>query len=139
MAFVEWEDRYSVHDDTIDEHHRRLFDIVNMLHDAVWAKSDRGILGNIVQMLRQHSEEHFSAEEEAMQRHEFPGIDDHCREHRMLLEGLSGIERRLKAADHSLGMDMLHFLLRDWLQIHILTHDKQYAPYFKNSPSLQGC
>lgn len=139
MAFIEWEDRYSVHNSTIDDHHRQLFDIVNMVHDAVWAKSGIEKLGAIIQMLRRHSEEHFSAEEEAMALHGFPGRDDHCREHKMLLEGLSTMERRLAAADRSLELDMLHFLLRDWLQIHILTHDKQYIPYIKNAPAMGVC
>lgn len=129
MAFVDWEERYSVHDNTMDGHHRELFGIVNTLYEAVWAKKGAAQLGHIVQMLRRHSEEHFSAEEEAMQRHGFPGRDDHCREHRLLLDGLAGLERRLKAGDHSIGLEMLHFLLRDWLVIHILTHDKQYVPY----------
>lgn len=138
MAFVEWDDSYSVHDSTMDGHHRELFNIVNTLHEAVWAKKGAVQLGHIVQMLRQHSEEHFSAEEEAMHRHSFPGRDDHCREHRRLLDGLAGIERRLQASDRTLGLDMLHFLLRDWLVIHILSHDKQYAPYIKTPPP-QAC
>jgi hemerythrin-like metal-binding domain len=133
MAFVEWDNRYSVNNSAMDEHHRRLFDIVNAVHEAVWAKHDRTKLGDIVQTLRQHSEAHFSAEEEAMRRHDYPGHDDHCREHRLLLEGLAGLERRLKAEDRAVGLDMLHFLLRDWLVIHILTHDKQYAPYLRSA------
>ena len=40
MPLFEWDDQYSVGNHTMDSHHQKLFDILNVIHDA--ARAGRG-------------------------------------------------------------------------------------------------
>lgn len=131
MAFVDWDDRYSVHDIVADQWHRELFDIVNDLHNAILAKRGKDELAGLLGRLKQHAHSHFSAEEELLRRTNYPSLDEHVREHHALVGGIANLEQRMHAGERSVPIDTLHILVRDWLLTHILTHDKQYATHIQ--------
>jgi hemerythrin len=127
MAFVDWSDKYSVNDREMDEHHQRLFAIVNDLHKAILAKKGKEEIGRTLDRLNAHTQSHFAAEERLMQAHGYPRYQEHKNEHERLLHQVGDMEREFRnSSDHG-APDVLAFLIKDWLVGHILGMDKDYA------------
>ncbi|MBI4828771.1 MAG: hemerythrin family protein, partial [Nitrospinae bacterium] len=139
MAFIEWEDRFSVGVVEFDNQHKRLFDIVNELHAAV--KADHGFeaLQKILDELVDYTVTHFKAEEAKMAAAGYSGLSAHRGEHEKLISDASGLIKQFKEGHISVGVDLLNFLV-GWLQNHIMQTDMRYSGFFKEreKPSAAG-
>lgn len=127
MAFVDWNDDFTVHDAEMDTHHQRLFAIVNDLHHAIFTKNGKSEIEKIIARLVDHTQTHFAAEERLMQNRGYSGFAHHKAEHDRLLRQLGEIEREFHKSGTMVAADMLTFLIKDWLVGHILSLDKDYS------------
>jgi len=130
MALLNWSHEYSVEVDSIDKQHRKLFEMLNDLHDAM--KLGKGsqtaplILGKLVQYTR----EHFANEESLMVRTHYPGHAMHKAEHDKLTAEVVRMVRDFEERNVALTMSLLEFL-RKWLQTHIVACDKKYTAHLR--------
>ncbi len=131
MSFVDWSAAYTVNHARLDEQHQKLFRIINELHDAMFAKKGREFVSTTLRELVEYAGTHFAEEERLMEAHGFQGLAEHKAAHQALIKIVSDIEHRYHQSHESLGGEMIGFLVSDWLIKHILTMDKQYAPYMK--------
>ena len=51
MALFNWNDEFSVNVLAMDNHHKKLFDIMNQMHDSMKAGSSEGVLGGLINEL----------------------------------------------------------------------------------------
>ena len=130
MAYMEWQNSFSVNVKEIDDQHRALIEMINHLHDAMVASKGREIHHETIVSMVNYAHVHFDTEERYMQRSMFPGIVAHRAEHEQFK--LKAHDLRERAANDSfiLTIEILSFL-RDWLQNHILGTDAQYASHFR--------
>jgi hemerythrin-like metal-binding protein len=129
-SFVQWSQDYSVDVPVFDQHHRKLFSLVDDLYQAM----RRGITGDdlseVFDALVAYTTYHFDAEESAFERHDYPGCAEQKRQHQELVKGISRLRADLEAGKAMVAVEVMEFL-RDWLTKHIKGCDKHYAEFFR--------
>jgi hemerythrin len=130
VAFIDWNDKYSVGAANMDVQHQKLFDLTNELHDAMRTGKGRDVLANSLERLTSYTVQHFSAEEQLMRRADYPGLGDHMVQHVRLVQQVETLREKFSAGETVLTMDVMDFLRR-WLYDHILETDRQYKGYIQ--------
>lgn len=134
MPLMTWNDNdFSVNIKVLDTNHKRLFDLLNTLYDAMKEKKVRDVLGNIFSELIDYTVYHFKAEEELFQKHGYPEYAQHKKEHedltRQALELKAKFDKEQMRA--VLTMETMEFL-KDWLRNHICVVDKRYSQFLNS-------
>ena len=129
MAFMTWDNRYSVGVATMDEQHNVLFGVLNDLYDAMKKGQAQNVTGPLLKKLADYTRRHFAAEEAVMMSTGYPGLAAHRAKHRDLMQQVDAFAARFERNDVMLGVDLFNFL-RDWLSTHIQKEDKEYGPWF---------
>ena len=114
-----------------DEHHKRIFAFINDLNDAMERGRGTDLLGEILDKLADHCEFHFAAEENLMEKHLYPYLEAHRREHEKLTAQVEKMRAALKAGDELRIPAVLDFLTH-WLSNHIHKIDKEYGPFLND-------
>jgi hemerythrin-like metal-binding protein len=126
MALFEWNPKYSVGVELFDDQHKRLFSLLNQLHDGMHYGHREAILHTVLLELTIYIEEHFSAEEAAMAFHGYSGIAAHRAEHDKLRAEVQSFLRKCEAGELTLNVEIVNFVL-EWLTVHIMKTDKEYS------------
>ncbi|MCI8761933.1 MAG: hypothetical protein HFF28_03665 [Oscillospiraceae bacterium] len=127
MRQIQWQDRFSVGVDAIDQAHHRLFAIVEKItqlyverHESKFACVEG------IKYFKAYALKHFAEEEDYMRAAGYPGYRAHKRLHdRMRWETLPALERELYATDFSTEA-VQHFIgtCVGWLTGHIMIEDR---------------
>ena len=129
MPLLQWDPRFAVHVDELDEDHRRLFLVINDLWQAVEAKAERDVLAGALGQLTALMGEHLRREEELLAHWRYPRLRQHAQEHQHLMGRLSeltaDVERGNGAAIDAAALDFIG----EWLCTHILKSDNDYAQF----------
>ena len=125
MVHFVWQDYYQMGDDLVDSQHKDIF----ILADQLVASINREELIKNSQLIHEHVKEHFSAEEELMEKAEFRNYKAHVREHKAMLEQLADIDRRI-ANDDWRQNDIQEFMSK-WGK-HIIHSDMAFNTYQKD-------
>lgn len=130
MPIIQWNDNLSVGIDTMDEQHKKLVNLINLLFDAIEEGKGRQVLDGVLSELMSYTRDHFSAEEQLMQDYNFPGLADHKEMHRKLLDDVSDfcIFNRFNGGDPEIPVNLCKFL-QGWLKTHTSSADKLYSEY----------
>lgn len=131
MAFIEWDERYSVGVARFNEQHRRIVGMINRLDEAVQQGTERQTLLQVLSDLAGYTKTHFSEEERLMEEHGYPALAGHQEEHRRLNRELAGLYTSYFTSKAPLTAEMMAFL-KNWLYDHIQGTDKQYGPFFSD-------
>ena len=131
MALIKWRDSYSVGVDKFDQEHMLLVELINEMFTIVRDKGDVTTLTDAVEKLVDYTRDHFSDEEEALEKVNYPKLEEHKEIHANLLEQVVEFQKQIAAEGKDLRTDLYKFL-RDWLINHILDEDMQYSEYFKD-------
>lgn len=132
MGFSDWTPQFTVNHPTMDEHHQKIFKLVNQLHEGIFSKKSKEVLAETLYALIDYTELHFAEEELIMRQHNFPGYTQHKTAHEELLAQVHEFERKFNAGDNTFTPEIFHFLVSGWLVKHILGMDKMYAPFLKS-------
>ena len=125
---VRWTSEMSVGDPHLDEDHRRLINLVNLLA-AAGERQDRSTIETVIDELVHYTEMHFSHEEEHMEHIGFPNFEAHKEQHAYLSEQVIALrDRFFNGLPGKLSDDIISFL-GTWLSRHILIEDRQYHQY----------
>lgn len=116
----------------IDSQHRKLFELANRIADpSPPVAVDSTLLGSLA-FLSEYVEEHFVAEELAMQEAAYPELTQHVKEHVELRKTIAGL---LESALLVPSLDELKPALNDvvvgWLCGHIRVTDKAMAVHLR--------
>lgn len=128
MAIFVWNDLLSVGVPEFDAQHKKLFGMMNALHDAMAKGQGREILKPILDGLVDYTQTHFAAEERRMQQCGYPAYLQHKVQHDALVRKVNDLKKRFEAGQSTLTVEILNFL-KDWLVNHIQGTDKKYAPF----------
>ena len=74
---INWKPEYSVGIENIDNQHKKMFEILNVLRQAAEARDDVEADFYTVRLLRYYAEYHFNSEEQLMAKYNYPGLDKH--------------------------------------------------------------
>lgn len=124
---TEWNKRFNIGVDSIDNAHRKLFSIVcRLIHLSRDEKNGRWACAEGIKFLKNYTIEHFTDEEAYMQSIGYSDYEIHKRLHDdMRFQTIPALERDLKESDYS--QESIHHFLGiclGWLTAHILTEDR---------------
>ncbi len=125
----EWNASFSVSVKKFDDQHKRIFELLNQLHESMKAGTSITVIGEILHSLLAYTETHFVEEENLMMANGYPGIDRQKAQHRILLDKVLELQQKYQTSFELVSLSMLSFLY-DWLVNHIKVEDKQYAQFF---------
>jgi hemerythrin len=125
---VVWSKILSVGVDEIDEDHRKLLNIFNILTHAVIDGESPEYLAAVLEELINCTAWHFSHEERLMLKYYFDGAQDHKAAHEDLIMAARELQQTILQAEQPVAEEHLVFLER-WLTEHILTADQRLGAY----------
>ena len=102
--------------------------MINSLIFAQQENSNPDVINNTLGQLRSYTIFHFVAEEAMMKHFGFEGLEEHIKEHEILLQQVNEYLQRIAAADGVTLDEVLDFLA-GWLLDHTLGMDQLYGPY----------
>ncbi len=132
-ADVAWTPALSVGIDVFDEHHRRLFGLIDRLYRAMRAGSSREVLGPLFDELIDYTIYHFTAEERAFAEFAFEHAEEHRARHAELVEQAQALRADLDSGKPMVAVEVMQFL-RDWVTNHIQGEDSRYASVLRDRP-----
>lgn len=131
MKDIQWSKILSVGVDEIDEDHRKLIEIFNVLNQATQTKESQEYLAAVLDELVNCTIWHFSHEERLMIKHQYPGYQEHKNEHRDLIASAKELQHEILHSGTALAEEHIRFLDR-WLTEHILTTDQQLGSWLNH-------
>ncbi|MDY0190093.1 MAG: bacteriohemerythrin [Desulfuromonas sp.] len=137
MAVILWKECYSVGISTFDDEHHVLVRVINDLYDAVREKKGDTALHNLLNILVEYTEKHFSHEEQYMDKIDYPDAAEHKEQHVVLKNKLNDYLQKVVSKETGLSPEVMGFL-RAWLLDHIVETDKQFGDFLR-SRSIYDC
>ncbi len=129
MGLLEWDERYSVGHKEIDEQHKELVRIINLLHSHLVSNNDNGlekITSETIKAVIQYGENHFSFEEKLMEDSGYEGLVYHRKLHVNFSNRINDLYERHRRGELVLNSELMK-TLQNWLIEHILSEDKMYS------------
>ena len=110
---------------TVETEHQLQARLVAVLREAVEARRDRAVIGEILRRVEDTSNVHFMSEELLMRLHAYDHYGFHVDEHRHLLAELATLRARFDAdPDADLGPSV--GAIEEWLRAHIQGMDRRF-------------
>ena len=128
MKDIVWDHVLSVGVDEIDDDHRRLVDIFNILNHSVMEGDAPEYLAAVLEELINCTAWHFSHEERLMLKYGYKDLEEHKIEHQELVNSARELQQKILQAGKLVVDEDLEYLER-WLTAHILTDDMRLGSY----------
>ena len=130
MAFMKWDDSFSVNIREIDLQHQKLIGMINEFYEHVGKNSGQAFR-TLLDSLVEYTEYHFSTEEKYFKRYKYPEASSHLEMHNIFTEKVLDVRDRLNQGEFVISLGITTFL-RDWLTHHIKETDKGYSKFFND-------
>ena len=132
MKDIVWSRVLSVGVDEVDEDHRKLVHIFNILNHAVRDGESGDYLAAVLEELINCTVWHFSHEERLMLKHGYPGAAEHKAQHQDLIRSAKELQAKILQAKGRIAEEHLEFL-EHWLAEHILTTDMRLGSFLSEA------
>jgi hemerythrin len=126
--YLEWKDEYCVGIDSIDQQHRKLVNLINLLQTAVDYSTGEEFERDALDELVDYTRTHFSYEEAMMKDNDYPDYEPHKLQHEKMFKKVEEVLAEYEQNQET-AMDNAIDFLKDWLIHHINGTDKQYSSY----------
>jgi len=123
-----WDNILSVGIEEIDEDHRRLVNLFNILNHSVTEGDAPDYLAAVLEELINCTVWHFSHEERLMLKYGYEEIAEHKMEHQELIKSAKELQQKVLQAGKLVANEDIEFL-EHWLTEHILTADMKLGSY----------
>lgn len=127
---VQWKEIYQIGHEDIDQQHKKLFEIMNNLHDVQQNGTGQIVLESIFKQLTDYMAFHFSTEETLMTEVNYPNIEQHINAHEDFISRIYHCENKSKLGNLIISIKVLNYL-KEWVIDHILGTDKELGEYLK--------
>ncbi len=131
MPQITWDNRYSVNNEQLDNHHKKLFSIFNRIYDEYIHADNTDCISAIIDQLVSYADYHFEAEEKYMAKIGYKDIDNHIQMHRYFTQKTFEM-RQLNNNDYELTKNLIDFL-GAWLCQHVMEEDKKISTALSNN------
>jgi len=125
----EWNDKYSVGYEKIDDQHKELLSIGKELEDLIKYHGGEDIYDSIVESIdriKEYTIFHFEFEENMLEEGNYKFLDAHKVEHEKFIDQLDGIDlSEIDENQEESIMDIMKFVSK-WIFKHIMGTDMQY-------------
>jgi hemerythrin len=128
MSFLVWNSRMATGVAELDEQHKKLIGIINVLHDAMKEKRGQEAIGRTFDELLEYIRVHFATEENLMLQCAYPDYPLHKAEHDRLTAIVLNYKKDIESGRKIFSTDVMVFL-HDWLMKHTTGMDRDYGPH----------
>ena len=128
MKELVWSDALSVQVNEIDEDHRRLVSLYNILNHSVTNGDAPDYIDAVLDELISCTVWHFKHEERLMLKYGYKGLSEHRAEHEELIESGKALQERFRNDGQAISSENIEFL-EHWLTAHILVADMDLGAY----------
>ncbi|MES0489749.1 MAG: bacteriohemerythrin [Leptospirales bacterium] len=131
MAIVIWDGSLATGIKLIDLQHKRLFEIINQLHDKMHDAADEMSLLTTFDSMSQYARIHFQSEESLLEKYKYHDIDIQKAEHNEFYGEIESLKEEFhKNGISNLFSESLTYLL-NWVVRHVETHDLKFAEFIR--------
>ncbi|MEE4294066.1 MAG: bacteriohemerythrin [Xanthomonadales bacterium] len=131
MKELVWDEVLSVENEEIDNDHRILINLFNLLGRSVLSGASREYVELVLEELIRCTAWHFSHEERLMMLSGYGGLEEHRREHMELMQSVRQIQEEILRSGR---LEEREFeILEQWLTGHILAADMEFGEYLLNA------
>ena len=123
--FFTWKESYSVGSKIIDNQHKQLIEMLNILYSSYEDKAQSHVIILIIIKLTDYVSLHFRTEERYFDQTNYEHKDEHKKEHAVFIEQINIFKEKFDEGKANLTQEMMNFL-KEWLNEHILISDKKY-------------
>jgi len=123
-----WDKTLSVQVEEIDEDHRRLVDLFNILNHSVSEGDATDYIEAVLEELISCTVWHFRHEERLMLKYGYDGLSEHKTEHQELVDSVMALQQKFIADGKRVSDEDIRFL-EHWLTEHILVADMKLGSY----------
>ena len=128
MALIKWDPSYSVKVNRCDDDHKKLFALINTLHDAMLKGQGSEVVKSTVQELLNYTRYHFGAEEALLEKANYPGLNGHKSQHQEFVKRVEQFQKEISQSTMGRSAEILEFL-KNWLASHIKDIDQKYSSH----------
>ena len=139
MPLATWRDSMNLNYAPLDDEHRAFLDVVNQAFMASQV-DDFQMIERVFEKCYDYARNHFSHEEDIMERSQFPDIENHMRSHQVFIHNVSEMRQQFDVAPsiedkRKISRKLANFL-NVWLLGHIMSRDKAFKPYLTRLRNL---
>jgi hemerythrin len=128
MEWIPWTSVLATGHTVLDTDHEHLVALFHQLAVSVKERQSKIACIKLLDKIIQHAHVHFAFEEQLMSEQNFPKTDQHTAEHARLIQQAIRYRTKFEADSPGSHISLIHFP-EDWLTLHILTADKQFANF----------
>ena len=132
MKDIVWDKSLSIDVDEVDDDHRRLVDVFNVLSHAVADGESADYLEAVLQELINCTVWHFSHEERLMLKYGYAERAEHKAEHRELIDSVKALQAKFLVGDRQLSGKEIEYL-EHWLTEHIYVADMKMGAFLADA------
>jgi hemerythrin-like metal-binding protein len=125
-----WKNEYSVGVEKLDMQHQLILEIMDKLSFQAVSSTDFTIISETLTAMLQYSRQHFTTEEELMQKYGYPDMEQQKKQHGYFLKRTAELSIRAMETKEIAIIEMTEFL-KNWWIIHILKWDMKYKEFFE--------
>ena len=126
MPLLIWDNKYSVNNEELDNHHKALLDILNKLYDSCFDIDNKISLGPLLDDLVSYTNYHFTVEEQYMSKVGYKDIERHISLHRLFSERIHELRQKKDINDLDVTKELIVYL-GNWLINHVMVEDNRYS------------
>jgi hemerythrin len=130
MAYLDWNEEFSVGVPEMDEQHKKWIAIINELHDAMKTGKANTVMSDILTKMIDYIVFHFTAEENLLKTKNYSDFYGHKKTHDQYAVKAKEMVKEFMSGKVLMSLQVMDSL-RDWLTSHIMIQDKKYGSYFK--------
>lgn len=132
MEEIQWDKQFEVGSFEIDREHQIFILTINKLIRALDTNARQEVLAGLIDEILKYAAFHFCSEENIMLVSEYPGIQEHKKEHETLLIKLREITPIMNVEDYiDYGRNLVPFLFH-WFKTHTIQTDKKLANHLSS-------
>jgi len=125
---VDWKDEYSVGIESIDQQHKNLINLINMLQTTVDYSTGEAFERECLAAVVDYTKTHFVYEEGLMSKYGYPDFEAHKAQHQKMINKINDLLAAYEEHPESAMKNALDFL-KQWLIRHINGTDKLYSEF----------
>ena len=131
MPLFQWTPELSVNVKEIDNQHKQLVNLINLLHDSMKSGKGKDVMGKVLNDLTDYTVYHFGTEERLFQKYGYIEYPQHKKEHDDLTKQVLDVKSKFLAGQTTVTIEVMNFL-KDWLNNHIKHSDKKYSAFLNS-------
>ncbi|OIP18143.1 MAG: hypothetical protein AUK53_01260 [Betaproteobacteria bacterium CG2_30_59_46] len=135
ILHLKWHESYDCGEPTIDQEHRKLFDLANTLINAAFKRESNPLeFDEALKKLLAHVAQHFADEEVILAQHHYAGLEVQAQAHKRLIERALQLRDATAAGGVTVG-ELVDFIAGEVVSRHMLQTDREFYPLFDKSLS----